>query len=263
MDQKSEIDDMLKALENPVAAPDTEPPVPDTDAPSMDAATDPPATSAPDEDDEDDSTGPKMEDVIAELKAEIAELKVGKSAPPKTSPPATDPPLEDKNFVDGIDIDDITRDPAEFNKVLNSIYRQAVLQARNDIKRQGEVIVKTVPSEVARKMKDSQDLVKLTRDFYSQNEDLQKFPKVVATIYEEVVAREPGGKIQDVLRKVGDETRSRLGLPKPKQGAKTPADNDSPPKLPRKKGDARIPKPTNEANPLRREIDEMNKSLRR
>lgn len=265
MGQKDEINTMLDALESVGPGSETDPPAPETDAPvepsdsEDEPKTSPPATAAPDDD---SSAGPKFEDVIAELKAEIAELKSGKSITPKTSPPATDPPIEDKNFVDGVDIDEVTRDPAEFNKILNNIYRQAVTQARNEIRRQGEVLVRTVPSEVARKMKDSEELVKLTRNFYSQNQDLQKFPKVVATVYEEVAAREPKAKITEILRKVGDETRERLGLPKPKAGAKPPKDNDSPPPLPRKKG-GRINQPIDEANPLRKEIEEMNKSLGR
>lgn len=264
MGQKDEIGAMLDALESVDSTAETDPPVEDEvkdNEPAGDQTT-PPATDAPADDSASDS-GPKWEDVISELKAEIAELKAGKSSAPKTSPPATEPPLEDKNFIDGIDIDDLTRDPNEFNKVLNNIYRQAVLRARDDIKRQGEVIVRTVPTEVAKRMKDSEQLVKLTQTFYSENEDLKKFPKVVATIYEEVAAREPKSNIKDILRKVGDETRERLGLPKPKSGTTVPKDDDTPPPLPRKKGGSRINPPKNEPSPLRKEIDEMNRSLGR
>jgi len=277
MGTKEEINEMFDALER--VTPQTEPPVeeepadkpPATEAPKTDDEP-APATDAP-KGDEDDSpkTSPPATDAPAEtspvdaLKREIEELKqkiaeVKSIKPPKQKPPTTPAPIEEKDFVGDLDLDELSRDPKEFNKVLNKIYKDAVAEVR----KAKEELSTTLPNQVTASMELQRSLKEMTDNFYNKNKDLKPFNKVVGVVFEELASQNPDKPYPKVLEMVGEETRKRLNLTKPKAdpAPKANDNSDDPPPLPRKKG-GRVTQPKPESNPVLSQIDEMNKTLHR
>ena len=273
MGTKEEINEMFDALERTVEAdesssPATEPPVEDPKnepvPPQGDesAQTDPP-NDAP-------ATEPPPPDPAEELKRENEELRrkleeslKPKEAPPKTSPPATEPPIADQDFLKDVDVDEVVQDKESFNKLLNNIYKQALKDARLDIKRNSETVLTTVPDRVVQSIEVKESLRKMSETFYERNKDLKPFSKVVGVVFEELAQQNPEKKYNEVLEMVGVETRKRLELKAPDGNSPVePKPKSSPPPLPRKQG-GRVPKPSQETNPLAAEIDAMNKVLGR
>ena len=238
------------------SAPETDPPAPETDEPKTEAPTtdepktEPPATDPP----EDEAERIKREN--EELRKKIAELSEPKTEPPKTEAPTTDPPIEDLDFLGDLDPDDISRDPREFNRVMNSIYKKAVETVRKEMKHTSSQTMRSIPDIVKTNIAVQENLRKLSEKFYEDNEDLKPFNKVVATVFEETVKEHPDKTFTEILDTVGKVTRDRLELKKPSSNP------DGPPPLPRKTGGkvkSQQPRPDKVAS----DISEMNKSLNR
>ena len=227
----------------------TEPPTtdesPTTDEPKTDApATDSPTTDAPATDAPDD-----RDQTILDLRAKLAEKDI------TTKPPTTKAPLtfEDQDFIKDLDLEDLSSTPEKLNSVLNSVYQRAITEAQ---KMAGAEINSSVPNMITAVA----NLQKSAVDFYDSNADLKPFKKVVATIFDELIATNPNRPYSEVMLDVAPEVRKRLELPT--QVTKK-VDKGNPPKLPNKKskpGRANIkPKP----NPIEDGINEMNEVIRR
>ena len=106
-------------------------------------------------------------------------------------------------------------------------------------------------------------LKEMSDNFYETNKDLQPFKKVVAVVFEEIASQNPKLPYNEVLGKVGVETRKRLELKSTPVIVPDPKDDDGPPPLPRVKKGGRITQPKTESNPVISQIDEMNKTLHR
>jgi len=148
----------------------------------------------PDEEPEkgsDEMTGLRAE--IIGLKSELAKLKVGK-VPKVDEEPKAKPEDEDKeeDFVKDLDLDELARDPKELNKALNSIYKKAKKDA-------GTAIMKQVPGLISEQVNTIAQMQAVAEDFWSSNEDLRGFPKVVQTVYDEVVAESSDKTLGDAL----------------------------------------------------------------
>lgn len=276
MGTKEEINAMFDALERTVPATDApieEEPVekpeekvedtPKTEAPSTEAPKeeDAPKTSAP-------STDAPTEDELTKVKKEVEELrskladKVVVKEDPKAKTPTTDAPLGDHDFVKDVDLDEVTREPSAFNKLLNSIYKKAVETVRGEVRKSKEETIQVLPSIISSNMELQKTLKDLSDKFYEENKDLKPFRKVVGVVFDEISGQDPKAPFTEVLRKVGDETRKRLELKKPDVKSVI-KDKDDPPPLPRHKSGGRSPQPKNESNPIISQIDEMNKTLNR
>ena len=271
-DIQQEVDEMARALgdslDSSTNAPATDAPntsSPSTDAPSTDApSTDAPATSAPSTDAP--ATGAptteapaedEKDKIIRELREKLAEKEAApKTKAPKTEVPQTEAPISDEDFLDGVDLDDLTRDPAEFNKLLNKIYKRALEQARNEVKRHSETVVRAIPDIVKNNIAITARLKQVHDKFYEDNKDLVPWKKVVGTIFEEFIAENPDRTYEELLPKVAEEARKRLELHKRAQTNS----NEPPPKLPRKKGGPRQTTKPN-TDPLLDELSEMDKAL--
>ena len=205
---------------------------------------------------------------ITELRAELVESKAKEvketetETKTKTEEKESETPLtlEDQDFLGELDLDEVTRNPKEFNKLLNKIYKQAVTDTRKVL---GEGILRTIPDIVKTNIAAITNLQKARDKFYDDNEDLKPFKKVVGVVFEELAAENPDKKYDEVLSDVGDEVRKRLELQKNATSAKTKPNKSDPPKLPRKKGKAGQTKNEPLTEPLLNEIGEMNQTLGR
>ena len=243
-----------------------------TDAPSTDAVvTDAPTTEIPDDEFQTDApstTAPvshapttEVPDEAASMRAEMellrSELKDLKN-PKKvtTNAPTTDAPISDEAFMEGIDFDDVTRDPDELNKLLNLVYKKGVQAARDAVNKGSESITNSLPNMIDTNISIIDTLKKTTEEFYTSNKDLEPWKKVVSVVFGEVTADNPDNSYTQNLALVGDEVRKRLNLAK----SNAVIDKGKPPKLPKSKGQQRSKQPV-EPKGFAAELDAMDKAL--
>ena len=241
-------DAMTHEEEPKTDAPTTKEPIEDehkTDAPK----TEPPATEEP-------------VDELADIKAEMAELKkeIAEGKDTETEAPTTDEPIEEESFLgEDDDLDEITRDPEKFNKLLNKVYSKGVetglVRTKPD-----QAVVDSIPRIINENVLEIASYERVSRKFYEDNEDLMDHAKDVAEVFKEISSKNPEADFVSVLKDVEPEVRKRLDLKKPVKVVKD--DDDPPPRLPRKKSQPRqSPKPKTESASMLDEMDEMDKSL--
>lgn len=167
--------------------------------------------------------------------------------------------VDEVDFVKDIDMDELTRDPAEFNKLLNSVYSQGIKSSQ-------EGVLKGIPTIVSNNVKTVIALREASDNFYKDNEDLAPFKKVVALVFEETASEHPDWKYDKVLEESGTEARKRLELhknavnkDKDKDTNKDEKKDDKTTQLPRKRGQQkRESQAKPDTDPLLDEIDQMN-----
>lgn len=280
MGTQEEINEMFDALER--TTPTTDAPIEEevvqTPEEKVDDKADdkPPATDAPKDEEKDEKVDDKKDeptvDELAqirkeneELRAKLADKVVVKDEPKeKDKPPTTDAPISEQDFLKDQDLDDITRDPSAFNKLLNSIYKKAVESVRGEVKKSKEETIQVLPSIISTNMELQKTLKEMSDNFYETNKDLKPFKKVVGVVFEEIASQNPKMPMNEVLGKVGEETRKRLELrPVVKDTVTKDVDKDNPPPLPKVKKGGRIVQPKPESNQVISQIDEMNRTLNR
>lgn len=257
-DLKEEISAMLD-IGVPKETPATEAPPSDdkdtspaTDAPVDDHATEPPKD---DEDEGEDKTAPPATsapvDELAATKAEIASLKQKLDELLKTKEketPTTDAP--DLRFVDeDVDIDDVTRDPNELNKLLNKVYRASG-------KALGESVLSNVSKNVPELVNAAYAIASATDRFYQANPELKAHKQQVAKVFDELRNAHKDWDTEKLLTEIGTETKKRLNIsarPTERSDRRT----DKPHLPPGSKGGKRSSEKP-KVNPLVDEIDKMN-----
>lgn len=191
--------------------------------------------------------------VIEDLRAKIAELSTPKK-PEEVKPPVEPPKVEDQDFVKDLDMDELTRDPAEFNKVLNKVYQKA----SNDVQTR---FAAELPGIISHHIAVVQNMEATRRSFYEANKDLEPFGNVVAVVFEELAKANAEKPYGDVIKLVAPEVRKRLKLPEPSVQKGEVKPGPKPPNLPKKDGKAGNLTVVKSNNPIQSEIEEMNKSL--
>ncbi len=197
-----------------------------------------------------------------ELRKRIDTLSASKPEPEPEPEPVPEPEpepiaLDEVDFIGEADMDDLIRDPKEFNTLLNKIYIQGVNTSRDHIT---EGVLRNIPEIVKNNVSTVIALRKESEDFYDTNKDLVPFKAVVATVFEETWAKDPDKKYTEVMEGVADEVRKRLELHKNAVNPK-PSNTDDPPKLPRKKSQPRQSSKPPNVDPLLADIDKMNESI--
>ena len=233
----------------PIPVPDSEPePVPEPEPTPA-----PAPTPEPDE-------MTKLKTEIASLRTSIAELtKKPEPAPAPVKEPEPVPtptPVEEIDFFKELDLDELTRDPAQFNKLLNTVLMKGVELAESHRMKGDETVLRSIPEIVKKNIETVALLKKLSDEFYDKNKDLVPWKKVVAAVMEEKLAENSDKTYEEVLDIVAPEARKRLAL----QIKAIDNNKDKLPRLPTKKGQPRQPNQP-QTNSLLTELDEMDKSL--
>jgi len=172
--------------------------------------------------------------------------------------------LEDQDFIGDQDIEDIIRDKDTFNKLLNSVYTKRV----NDSKKiSTEDILSSIPDIVKHNL-NLLTLLKETSDkFYNDNKDLVPFKRVVAAVFEDIVAQNPDKKYTELMNLVAPEARKRLDLHKQvmrkEKNEKGGEKKGGGPRLPEAKSNLKHSLQKTNSTSLESEISEMNKLLGR
>lgn len=259
-----EVDEMSKILDGEplgTSAPATSAPAtssPATSAPATSApATSAPATTAPATEVPEDDELKREREENERLRAKIEEMSGPKKTTPATTAPATEAPLEDVDFVGEVDDeDDIRLTKEDLNKFLNKVRKDAISVASDRDKQLSASIPGQirVTSEVINELKAAKD------KFFEENEDLAKFPKVVASVFGDLMEGNEKKTYSELLTETAKEARSRLGLPEPSKGKKK--DDTDPPPLPRRKGSKDRSKGSEpKLSAIEAEIAEMDKVL--
>ncbi len=197
------------------------------------------------------------------LRERIIKLEEGKVEPKIEQEPELKPdPIAEENFLGDLDLDELTRNPTEFNKLLNSVYKKGVETNRGEILGGSEKVLRSIPDIVKTNITLVENLRKASTEFYEDNEDLKPFNKIVGAVFEEETAKDPSKTYAEVLSKVGSEVRNRLNLQRKAEPEPEPKPNANP-KLPRSKGTKIRSIKTDQPNtdPLLDELETMNKSL--
>lgn len=242
-------------------APKTESPgteAPKTDAPRTEAPgtaapkTEAPTTEAPEEE------GERLKRENEALRKRVDELsgtgKPPKTSAPKTSAPATDAPVEVIDFLKDLDIDELTRNPEEFNRLLNVVVSKGLDKSEKVIV---EKVLRSLPDIVKTNILTINDLRKASEQFYKDNEDLVPFKKVVAATFEEVASENPDKKYDDLFKDVAVKAREKLELVR----KATDKDKDRHPTLPHRRSQQRQTAKKPETTPLESELDAMDDAL--
>ena len=259
---QSDVDAMNQAIGEPegtaegtegTESPGTESPgtdAPGTEAPSTDApATEAPTTDAPVEESDDDR---ELREENERLRGEVERLSGPKTSAPKTSVPTTEAPIEEHNFIGDADLDDLTRDPKEFNKLLNKVYSRGVTDSR----KLALETASSLPGVVENTVQVQQVMKTAVDEFYKSNKDLEPFKKVVGVVYGEKAQELSGKDLTEILSETAIEARKRLELKAPKVESKPKVTT----KLPRKKGSHQRTTPDTKGG-VESEIDSMNEAL--
>ena len=172
--------------------------------------------------------------------------------------------LEDQDFIGDQDIEDIIRDKDTFNKLLNSVYAKGVNASK---KISTEDILSSIPDIVKHNL-NLLTLLKETSDkFYNDNKDLVPFKRVVAAVFEDIVAQNPDKKYTELMNLVAPEARKRLDLHKQvmrkEKNEKGGEKKGGGPRLPEAKSNLKHSLQKSNPTSLESEISEMNKLLGR
>jgi hypothetical protein len=171
--------------------------------------------------------------------------------------------LEDQDFIGDLDLDDLTRDKTALNKILNAVYSKGV----NDSKKIAtEGVLNSIPDIVKHNLSLLTALKEASDNFYKENADLTPFKRVVATVFEEIAAKNPDKKYGELMNLVAPEARKRLELHQQAVKAEK-KDGDEKGKPPRlhgvKGGQHRTPSQKPNTSALENEIAAMNKVIGR
>ncbi len=216
-----------------------------------------------DNDDNDDKDNDTL--TISSLKKDIEDLKeiitnsnktsdkIDKDNNDKDNKSTDQDKFEPQDFLsETTDLESLINSPEDFNTLLNNVLKKGIELGSA----QKESILNSIPEIVKNNLQAINNLKDLSQKFYTENEDLKPFKKVVSTIFDETLTENPKLGYAEALKTVATETRKRLGLEK---SGKKP-DDSNPPKLPKKASQKRT-NHQQKTNPFQDEIDAMDESL--
>jgi hypothetical protein len=168
--------------------------------------------------------------------------------------------FEDQDFIGDLDLDDLTRDKTALNKILNSVYSKGV----NDSKRIAtEGVLNSIPDIVKHNLTLLTSLKEASDNFYKDNADLAPFKRVVAAVFEDIAAKNPDKKYDELMNLVAPEVRKRLELHKKAVKEEKKDEDGKPPRLHGAKSGQRQSPTKPNTSALESEISAMNKVIGR
>jgi len=198
--------------------------------------------------------------IINDLRDKISKLEGSKVEPePEVKPKSKFEPItiDPQDFVGELDLEYIYNDKEAFNNLLNKVYTEGINNARKTIV---EEVLRSIPDIVKTNINVMSELKQTSEQFYKANPDLSPFKKVVAVVFEDIAAQNPGKPYADVLKKVAPEVRKRLELQQ--KAAGKPTDKKLP-RLPSKIGGPRPSEQKPNTGGIESDIAEMNKVIGR
>ncbi|RLF65655.1 MAG: hypothetical protein DRN30_03600 [Thermoplasmata archaeon] len=140
--------------------------------------------------------------------------------------PSEEDKLSEEDFLGDIDLDDLTRNPDIFNKVLNKVYMKGVEIGKGYSKKSVDSIISTLPEVMHSTRSLEEELQSINKQFYTDNEDLIPWKKSVAIVYDELAEQNPDKNYNEILPSVAEEVRKRLGIKKSEDNKDKDKDKD-------------------------------------
>ena len=193
--------------------------------------------------------------IIAELRKKLDAKEDKKEPEQEVKEPPKQPTFDVQEFIgEDEDIEDLIREPGKFNEMLNKVYQKAVTDTQKTL---GEGVLRSIPDIVRSSVDMIDRLRNMNTKFYTDNQDLSPFKKVVAAVFEEIASDNPDKEMEALLPMVADESRKRLELHKKATDKVTRKS----PRLPTRKGRMTTTEDKPNTDPLLNELQEMNKVL--
>lgn len=193
--------------------------------------------------------------IIAELRKKLDAKEAKKEPEQEVKEPPKQPTFDVQEFIgEDEDIEDLIREPGKFNEMLNKVYQKAVTDTQKTL---GEGVLRSIPDIVRSSVDMIDRLRNMNTKFYTDNQDLSPFKKVVAAVFEEIASDNPDKEMEALLPMVADESRKRLELHKKATDKVTRKS----PRLPTRKGRMTITEDKPNTDPLLNELQEMNKVI--
>lgn len=193
--------------------------------------------------------------IIAELRKKLDAKEDKKEPEQEVKESPKQPTFDVQEFIgEDEDIEDLIREPGKFNEMLNKVYQKAVTDTQKTL---GEGVLRSIPDIVRSSVDMIDRLRNMNTKFYTDNQDLSPFKKVVAAVFEEIASDNPDKEMEALLPMVADESRKRLELHKKATDKVTRKS----PRLPTRKGRMTITEDKPNTDPLLNELQEMNKVL--
>lgn len=211
---------------------------------------------------EEEETTPESAELITlkaeneEFKNRLRKLESAKETKQETEQEEEPETIEEQDFIGDIEVETLVNDPKAFNSVLNKVLMKGIELGEGRSKKHNEHVLRSIPEIVKANLNTVQSLKKMSEDFYTENEDLKPFKKVVAVVFEETMSENTDKGYAEVLKLTGDEVRKRLNLHK----KATTVNRETNPRLPNKGRQTRQKQKPN-TNPLLDELDAMDKVL--
>lgn len=233
----------------------------DGESDSDDQSTDAEAAEAQEEDDEaasdEDGSDPR-DAIIEQLRERLEKLENASNEADASEADAEAEPDQDEpiDFLGDAEIDDVFDNKDGLNGFLNDFRKRVA----DDVRRKTvEEVIRSIPEVVRYNIQVMNSLQQARDDFYSANEDLKPFKKVVAQVFEEISSSNPGKEYSELLELTAPEVRKRLDL---ESKAKKPEKQKAAPNLPRKRGKAGRPAEQPKPSGLEAELEAMNKVMK-
>jgi len=128
---------------------------------------------------------------------------------PVPAAPSTEIVVEDVDFLQGRTPDDLVDNPAEFNKMLNAVYRKGI-EAGVPLAMERSLLA--VPQVVVSQIQRSNVMKGLVDDFYKANEDLKSVQRTVGMVANEIYSEHPDWTVKQVFDEAAPRTRKVLGI---------------------------------------------------
>ena len=121
-------------------------------------------------------------------------------------------PLEAVDFVaDEEHINAVLADPAAFNKLLNDVRQSAFEEARR-------IMTTELPAVMRPLVATQVTMERMTTEFYTSNEDLHDIADYVQIVANDLSAKNPDWRYDQLYKVLGPEVRKRLKMPEKPAG---------------------------------------------
>lgn len=160
----------------------------------------------------DRETSPKEVSQVEKLLAEIERLSglVPKPVMEVSEEDKKDEKAEEvvHDFLKGMDMDDVSSDPAVFNKILLAVAAKVQQQTT-------EQVLRSIPQVVVSQVQQQTYFKRMADKFYDDNKDLVNVKQVVRACAQQIQQNNPEWEIDKVFSEAAVKTRQTLGLTAP------------------------------------------------
>lgn len=202
----------------------------------------------------------QLEDTLAARYAAPSEEapppKPAKEEPPPKPEPSPEPQDQDLtkevDFIGDDDLSEILDSKESLNKLLNRVRFEALSLGQ----RLGtETVLRSIPEIVKRNVETQVTIQRMRDEFFSRNEDLSPYKRVVAECFQEIAAANPDQPMEKLLGETEKLSRQRLQLHRKVMldTSKSPEKKPTFERTPRGKKS----KPKGELSGLAKELQEM------